>query len=490
MRDLVRSSSLLAFRQALIGGLGVIRTKVVAVLLGPAGVGLVAQASQLAAFSGRLANLGLGNGVAKYTAQYEAAGASKDLEALLGSVRWAVTAASVLVVVLLVGGQRLLAGWVFGAPRYRTALLLVAVATPFAAQGDAAAFALRGARQFRAFALAGLAVAGAAVVITVSLVLAFGVDGAFWAIPATAIVTCVVLRGAFARAVLRPLGVRDRLRVPERALLMALLAYGLAVLASGLSDTGGELVVRSSLVHRLGTEANGFYHASWNVGSQFNALLGSSLATWGLPAMASLRADARRVNEVRNDLLRAYLLASVPLAVVGLLSTSLWIPLLFSGRFLPAAPLLSWQLAATVVLGVRVMLNTSLWAHGRLGVLTAATLSQTAVYLGLYFLLVGSMGVRAVPVAFFWSQVTMLVPTVCYLWVAESMRLDRETAKVALTSAAMVGIWLVALTDGSLAARALVGTATLGWMAANVRVRDVRALWHELHTWLPAEAKA
>jgi len=491
VRDLVRSSSVLAVRQALIGALGVVRTKVLAVLLGPAGVGLVAQAGQLSVLTGRLANLGLSNGVAKYTAQYETEDAPGDLEALLGGVRWTIVAASAAVVLVLLGVRQAVSTWIFGAPRYAIALVLVAIATPFAAQGEMAASVLRGARQFRALALAGLAVALTGVVISVTLVAAFGVQGAFWAIPGTAVATVVVLRFALKRAVLRPLDVSDRFRLPRRALLGALMVYGLAALASGLSDVVGELVIRSSLVHRLGSEANGFYHASWIVGSQFGALLGSSLATWGLPTIATLGGDVARVNEVRNDLLRAYLLAAVPLAVVALLTTPLWIPLLFSGRFLPAAPLLKWQLAAQVVLGIRAMLNTSLWAHRRLRVFTVLTLSQTAVYLALYFALVGALGVTAVPVAFLCSQVAVLIPTAVYLRYAESMRLDRAATRVAATSAVVVTVWIVALAMlGPGVGRVALGATTLVWMATNVRRRDLRALWREFHTLRPAQAEA
>ncbi len=446
MRDLVRSSSVLALRQALLGALSVVRTKVVAVILGPAGVGLVAQASQLTLLTSRLANLGLGNGVAKYVAQYAAADARKDLDALLGSVRWAVLAASAVVITILVCGRQGVATWIFGAPRYAVDLVLVAVATPFLAQVDTAVFALRGTRHFGTLALASLAVTGTSVAVTVALVMSFGIQGAFWAFPVAAVVGSLIMRAALARAVLRPFDVRARPRVPNRAFVSALSLYALAVLASGLSDAMGELIVRSSLVHRLGADANGIYHASWSVANQFGALFGSTLVTWGLPTMASLGGDPARVNDVRNDLLRAYLLAGVPLAVVALLTASLWLPLLFSRRFLPAAPLLTWQLAAQIVLGVRAMLNTSLWAHERLRMFILLTLSQTAIYLTLYFLLVGTFGLTAVPVAFLGSQLAVLVPTAAYVRRVESMRLDRPTKRVALTSTVVVGVWILALT--------------------------------------------
>ena len=73
MKELFKATSLLSLQRVVVILLGMIHVKVSAIYLAPAGLGIVAQVTDLRVFILRFVDLGVGAGITKYVAAYNAA---------------------------------------------------------------------------------------------------------------------------------------------------------------------------------------------------------------------------------------------------------------------------------------------------------------------------------------------------------------------------------------------------------------------------------
>jgi PST family polysaccharide transporter len=478
MKELLHSSGVLMLRQVLTAGVSVVRTKVVAVVLGPAGMGVLAQANQLRLLLDRVVNLGIGAGVSKYAAQYHAGGERDRLERFIGSVTALLLVSGTAVFVLAALFAPRLAAWVFDSPDRWLYVLLVAVALPLSAQVALAGFLLRGTLRFRAMAVSGVLSALAGLVVTVPLVLLFGLDGAVVSITLTALLGMAVHFVVLRRALLRPLGLHPSPRRPGMGMVLDLSRFGLVTVVGQGSRALGELIIRSSVISGLGEAANGLYQVAWSASDQFFALIVGALFAYALPKLSTTADDREGSRTVYNQVMRVYLVGSIPLAVAALVTARFWIPLLFSAEFLSADTILPWQFAAQMVVGFRTLTNAGLLAREHFRPLITLALTQTVLQVAGYYLLVGDMGIDAVPAALLVSQLVTAPPAYLVLARREGLTLSPKLVRLCATSAVLIAVWLAAtdLLQPTLAATVTVGLLAL-WTAVNVHRRDLTDLW-------------
>ena len=165
-----------------------------------------------------------------------------------------------------------------------------------------------------------------------------------------------------------------------------LVRFAGALALTSVAAAGATLLVRGEIIRRFGSEANGYYQVAWQVGQNYLGILGTSLWTYGMPKVASKLDDAGAVVSLQNDFLRIALAVLAPGIVVLLCTRGLWVPVLYTGAFLAAGPMLSWQLSGELLAMLRQSMNISLLPRERLGFLVF----QAMFYWGGWALLVGA----------------------------------------------------------------------------------------------------
>ncbi len=477
-RELVGGSGALALRNVLQGLLNIVRTKVVAVMLGPAGAGILSQATQFRFFVSRFVYLGFGPGIAKYTAERHAREDWAGVASLLNGVTTFFLITGGTLIVLVTGAAQPVSKWIFADPHLWRYALLVAIAIPMFVQTDVASMFLRGTRHFKTLALNGVAVTFIGALVVIPMVLAYGLDGAIWSIPIAAALSAVVSYRALQVEILRPSGFRSELSMLDKDMLLRLTRFGVVGSIMTVSRSFSDLLVRSVVVNSLGRAQNGYLQAAWGTGTPTMGLIISALTAYGVPTMAAYQHDRKVVSETRDDLIRFYLLTSIPLGAAYAIAIPIWLPLFYSRAFMPAERLAYLVIFGQLLYGLRMMINLGLVALERFTAALTLSLAQSAVFVLMFFIYLDQFGLMAAPLAFFVSDLVIMPAS--WLWAVrrEAYEPSRRTLLL-LASSLVYGMeWVIApIYLGGRNTQIALMLGLIVWAAINMRRGDIeRAL--------------
>jgi PST family polysaccharide transporter len=434
MSEMVRSVGMLSAQRFGTALLGALRTKIAAAVLGPAGMGLLAQATTVQELLGQTANLGTSRGFLKLAAESRGRDNPRDLARLIETSVAVVGGLAAAIALICIVFARPIAWRVFGEGDYALLVVLTGITVLASVPADLVSRVLNGLLEFRAFAVLGLAQALLSALAMAVLAPIFGLPGAVGSFLAAEACGIVVAVAVFRSRVGRPLGVSFRFARPHGETARKLARYAGALTLSSLSASVAAVFVRGEMIRRLGSEANGYYQVAWQVGQNYLGILGASLWTYGMPKVATQLHDERAIVGLQNAFLRIGLLVLAPGIVLLLVARELWIPILYTRGFLAAGPLLAWQLAGELGAMLRQSLNISLLPRDRLRFLVA----QAIGYWGGFALLSWSLLDRLGPVAVALSYCAMnlIVLVWCFVYHRRSLgfALDAQSRRLAWTT--------------------------------------------------------
>lgn len=380
--------------------MGLIRVKISAVFLEPAGVGIVSQVTSFRTLLSQFVNLGVGSGVTKYVAEYSSKRDGQSLERLLQTVVSGFLITGVIVLVVCLAFAPRFADWALADGSLGLLIVLVGIAVPLAAQVEVISRCLQGMLKIREMVILGIIGSMLGLIITIPLIILAGVTGAILSIALSALLSFIIGQFYLQRVVLTEHHIHLRFTLPDKEPSIKLLRFGGANSVMVVSNTLTLLAIRSMIISRLGATSNGLYQVAFGLSNQYLSLITAALWTYGMPKIATILDDPAGTNKVKNDALRLSFLIFTPLIVLILVFRDIWIPILYSRAFLDAYSLIGWQLVGDIFLVVYWPANISLAPREQFGVIIRQTLLLSAFQLGSFWLLLPLMGLVAAPLSY------------------------------------------------------------------------------------------
>jgi O-antigen/teichoic acid export membrane protein len=404
----------------IVGLLGVARTKVLAVGLGPEGLGLYGQILTLLTALSAASGLGLGLGTTRVVAEQRSRGDRAGLRSAL-EVSFALPLAVASILALAIAAcSGLLATLLLDDDR---ALLIVfaALAVPIVALQGPLVHALQGFRD----------VAGAqgsnvffGVTLTVASILGVvvaGLEGAVLALAAGNLAYAAALAWRL-HGLLRPAGVAlaplaglrpRRLREPA---IRAMLGIGLASLFVGVIAGLGELAVRTFVLREDGADAAGIFQALQLISVQLFGVIVTSVVFLSFTAISESHAagDRGQARRTIDDTLRLALLLALPVLLAIALFREDVIRIFLSAGFGPAAGLLPQQLVGDTFRTVAFALGAALVPLGLTRIWATVTTTGVVVYVVAAAILVEAEGLDGAILAYviWWGVAAALTAAV------------------------------------------------------------------------------
>jgi len=454
----------------------ILRAKTLAFLLGPGGTGILAQLSTLTSMVVPLATLGLGNGV---TAMIASARARGDFS-LVRRIRSTSVSLTWTVGLLLAAITALLAPWLsdalFHDRQYAWVVLTGAVVIPLSAIASLRVSILQGYEAVKAMAGLSVIVAVASTAAILPLAWFLRLQGAVAHLVVVAAV--YVVAGGWLLRKNAPLpaepSVTPAPRV-DRSLLRPLLRYGSSALLVGLSSTLTLLVLRSVLVSKLGLEPNGIYQVCVGISGLYMPLILSSITAVVWPQIAAQTSDAETTATMRQALRLGLLLMTA--AAGGMLAGApIWVPLFYSGRFLPALDLLPFQFLGDYVRTIAWMCSIWLVPKNRLRPWVLFDLVYGITLIVTFSLLVDRIGLRSAVIAYMVAHMSHALLHYMLARKTLGFRLGPDNLRLLLASLALLA-GLGTFTPRSLAGVGLGVLALLVWAVLVVRPDEWRRVW-------------
>ena len=438
--------------------IGVVRTKVFALVIGPAGIGAIGLFTSIMATAGAVGSMGLGfSGVREIAA-------GEERRALVRRAIWyAAWPLAFLTAAVIWLARWEICRWVGVGPDQALGVGLIGIAAALSIIALIQTAEIQGIGRVGDVAKVRVIGALLALLLGVSAVVYLGPIGivlAVVAIPVGNVLAALPYRPRFERVV--PAGARltDEWR--------RLLSLGATIMITSSLSAGSLVAIRALLVHREGLDAAGLYQAAYAISALNASLVLSAMATDYFPRLSGMETDRSRTATVVNQQLHAALLLASPILLAMSATAPLVLHILYSGAFTQGADLLRWQLTGE-------LLKLPGWALGFLLVARAdktrflvVETSFVAIFIGAAFLLLPGLGLIAAGISYALAYLlySLLVAGIC------GRRHDAAISRENLLHLLVIGAALLAL--------ALVGPSAPWIAAASGLLASAAAA---LHAW-------
>jgi PST family polysaccharide transporter len=340
-REILRSSSIVGGAQGINYLVGLLRVKIVAVLLGPSGVGLVSLYQSAVSLVGTVSGLGINSSGVREVAKAHGENDTQAVARTVGVLRRACWATGLLGWLLAAALARPISQWVFGTAEHAMAIALLGGSLLMGAVSGGQLALLQGVRRIGDLARANIIGMLINTVVTIGLYAWLGRNGIVPVLLANAAITLLVSWHFAQRVQVEP----ARLKLKE---MMAgggrLVGLGVAFMWSGLLTAGLDMVTRSIITREHGIDATGYYQAAWALSGMFAAFILSAMGADFYPRLTGVIHDRELAAKMVNEQTEIGLLLALPGLLATLAFAPLFIKLFYTNEFLAGAALLPWFL--------------------------------------------------------------------------------------------------------------------------------------------------
>jgi PST family polysaccharide transporter len=447
-----------------------IRNKLLAVMLGPAGVGLVAQLVGVQNLAVGIVPLGMQTGALRYIAMYRASEPERLARFVSTATRlfFVLSLAAMAVMLLLLHP---LTVWATDSPRYMLFLVPPLLAIPFLVQTQTWLTFVQAGLDVRAYSRATVTTSVVGLLILVPLLLAFRLPGASMHLFAVAALGYLIARVTASRTMNPQLRASVRAARFDPGTARALFHFGAAnVLPFALTMTF-PFILRAQIVQDLGLGHNGLYQALFAISMQYLAIPLNAMVAYSFPRISQLR-EVEAINLEVNHAVRVSVLFSVAGILGILLTRDVIVTLLFSDRFIPALPLFPVQMVGDFLKAVCFAIQLPLLPQGRYAARNVLALFQYGAFAAVFFAVPPERRLEGAVWGHTASWAIHLLTHWVYLARVNRFRFSPENRRLLLLSAIAV-VAVAALPFPGRLWRWVGAAISLGWLLLSVRRHEL-----------------
>jgi antigen flippase len=379
--EALKSTSIIGGSTVIVMLVRMLRTKILALILGPAGVGLEAIYDSIVNLSKTAVDLGISSSGVRQIAETASSGSREVVSTTIFTLRRVCLVMGLIGVLVLFLFRGSISRLVFGNELHASDIGLLSTILLFGAIAGGQGALLQGLRRIGDLARVNIfgALAGAAV--TIPIVLILGRPG----IPLYMVLAAgatLALSWYYARQIQidrnRKIPLRDVVREAK-----SLLRLGLVFLSTGLMSTGALFALRIFVTRQFGVSGAGQFQAASALSMVYAGFVLQAMGADFFPRLTAAAKDNRRCNQLVNEQAEISILLALP----GILATMALAPfvihLFYSGAFDKAPEILCWQVTGTFLQVNSWPMGFILVAKGRGSAIFWTDLVSYSLYVGM-----------------------------------------------------------------------------------------------------------
>lgn len=435
--QILKSSSIIGGAQALTYLIRMIRTKLVAILLGPGGVGLVGLYESAINLVGTFSGLGITSSGVRQVAEAVGSADDKRIGRTILVLRRACWFTGILGTLLTVSLAWPLSVWTFGNGERAWAIAVLGVTLLLANISGGQMSFIQGIRRIGDLARFQVLSVIAGTTISVGLYAWLGERGI---IPVLLISAAVNLGLSWwlARRVKVPyvkVTWPETMREARHLVSLGLAFMWSAVLVAGVGLASSVLIARN-----FGIDANGIYQAAWAISGVFAGFILNAMGTDFYPRLTTVASDNTALNRLVNEQTEVGILLALPGLLGTLVFSPLVIQLFYSAKFVKAGDLLPWFVLGIFGRVISWPLGYILLAKGAARWFAGTETFFNALHIVMIWVGLRWVGLLGVAIAF---ASLNAVETLVMIWVAgrtSQFRWSRAVLRLLLTTGVTVAI--------------------------------------------------
>src|SRR5579872_6589665 len=401
-RQILKSSLLVGGSSAANIVIGVVRAKAMAILLGPAGVGLTGLYSSILDVSATIAGMGVNSSGVR---QIAAAVGSGDTDVI---ARTTVVLRRVSILLGALGAAGLFAfsgavsAFTFGNTKYSGAICLLSVAVFFKLISAGQSALIQGMRRISDLAKMAVWSALFGTVSTIIVVFFLREKGIVPSI-VCGLAVSIFISWRYSRKIRIQ---KFLMPVSEAGKDVAgLLKLGAAFMMTSLMTIGSAYVIRIIIVRSVGFEGAGLYQSAWTLGGMYVGFILQAMGADFYPRLTSSIHDHATSNRLVNEQARVGLLLAGPGVIATLTIAPAVIAALYSAKFGAAVPILRWICLGATLQVITWPMGFIIVAKCKQNLFIFSELAWAVVSVALSWACIERFGLAGAGIAFFLSYV-------------------------------------------------------------------------------------
>ena len=417
------------------------RVKVLALMLGPAGIGLLGMYNTIMSTAGAVAGMGFRYSAVREIASQISAGNDQALADLRAALRYVMFLLGLIGAVSVYAFAGYLSDWSFGDLSHTASIAILSIGVGVTVLSGAQTGLLSGYRDIAALAYVTVIGAVSGALLAIVLIWWLGESGIALVVTCTAAVPFLV---AIYFTFRQPRPRRGPTLSGTLVQSWRLSRLGIVAMSTSFMVNVGVLAVRSLVIRELGEVANGFFQAAYGLSVMAVGILLTSMDADFTPRVSEKIAEPDEVERLVNEQAEVFFFVAGPLFLGLLAFAPLIINLLYSSDFVPATPLLRWFVIGLLVKVAAFPLTVYLFALAARRWIVACEASWNALYVLIVWAGIEDLGLAAVGIGFVVSQIWYLVMELFAIRVTGGFHWSRTNVSLAAIYAALcTGVFVV-----------------------------------------------
>lgn len=393
----VKSIGLIGGSQVFSILIGVVRTKLVAVFIGPIGIGILSVYQATLDIVSKLSGLGISFSAIQEVARSKASEDQNEYYKTIAAIKYWSISTGILGTLLAIVFSRFLSSYSFSDTEHAAGIVIISFSILLSTVAGGFNAVIQGARQVAFVAKISVANSFISVLIAAPLYYFYRLDG---------IVPYFLLYGFSTLSITyyyyHKLKIRN-VKIKVREILtrgVPMIKLGITTVISGFALAVFSVWIRSFLIERLNIEAVGIFQASWSITYMYAGVILGSLVADYYPRLNEVHDDKVKINNLVNEQTEILLLLAAPLILLMIAFSKIVITLFYSSEFYLATIILQWQLVGVLFRILSSPLNYVLMVKRKFGLLLFADISFFLVYVAAMYAGFDKYGLEMTGIAF------------------------------------------------------------------------------------------
>jgi antigen flippase len=435
--QILKSSAVIGGSSLLNIAIGVFRTKAMAMMLGPSGVGLMGLYGSILELTINIAGMGInGSGVRQIA---EAVG-SNETERVARSalvLRRISLFLGLFGAVLLAVFSGPVSTLTFGNDQHAGAVALLSIAVFFSLVSAGQGALLQGMRRIADMAKMGILGTLFGALISLTVVYFLREEGLVLSLVLIAAMSLITSWWYSRKIHLQTPSISASQVGQETA---AMLKLGFAFLSSGLLMSGAAYAVRLIIVRKVDFDAAGLYQAAWALGGLYIGFILQAMGADFYPRLTAIVKNHTECNRIVNEQAHVSLLLAGPGVLGTLTFAPLVIAIFYTSKFEGAVEILRWLCLGMTLRVISWPMGFIIVAKGVQSIFIFSEVAWTVVYLGLAWVCVSAYGLKGAGIAFFGSYVFHVLMVYVIVRKLSGFRCSTENIKTTSLFLALIGV--------------------------------------------------
>lgn len=319
--------------------ISIIRSKFIAILLGPAGMGIAGLLNSTTGLIGSITNLGLSTSAVKNVAAANSSGDSNRVTIVVSVLRRLVWITGFFGTLFTLIFAPWLSELTFGNKEYTFAFIWISITLLFTQINAGQLVILQGMRKLQYLAKANMAGVTFALLTSIPIYYIWGIKGIVPAIIISSFMTLFLSWHFSSKVKIANVKVNKSILLSEGGDMVRL---GFFLSLSSLISMGSSYFVRVFISHMGGVEQVGLYNAGFAIINTYVGMVFTAMGTDYFPRLSGIVHEIGKVKDVINQQAEVALLILAPILTVFLIFINWAVIILYSARFLPVEEMIHW----------------------------------------------------------------------------------------------------------------------------------------------------